>query len=129
MQASSTAPPRSGLVGQVSPLRCGTRVVTQLSHRSVCPAHQNLVGVGVSVRLSECSLAGCGQGPLCWLADVFRIASSESPAGMYSPATHFCHNSIVCWPAGMYSDREREMQLPSVPLIQRKSTALTNVQY
>eukprot|EP01047_Picozoa_sp_COSAG01_P040129 COSAG01_NODE_3359_length_6191_cov_21.406291_2_plen_167_part_00 len=46
---------------------------------------------------------------------------------MYSPATHFCHNSIVCWPAGMYSDREREMQLPSVPLIQRKSTALTNV--
>jgi hypothetical protein len=53
MQASSTAPPRSGLVGQVSPLRCGTRVVTQLSHRSVCPAHQNLVGVGVSVRLSE----------------------------------------------------------------------------
>jgi hypothetical protein len=31
-------------------------------------------------------------------------------------------HKAVRWPAGMYSDREQEMQLPSVPLIQRKTS-------
>eukprot|EP01047_Picozoa_sp_COSAG01_P015268 COSAG01_NODE_762_length_13792_cov_19.126707_6_plen_98_part_00 len=83
----------AGLSDRCSPPRCGTRVVTRLSHRSVVPRPPEL---------GECR----------FVCETVRKVAVQWPAR---------------WPAGMPADREQEMQLPSVSLIQRKSTALTNV--